>query len=108
MKNHPPVFHNKEDQKQREIITKLRDEARQFLKENNELVEMIWKIDLQLQQPLDAPQKKRLLSEKNAITKKITQAGYEKKINALLEKIRTLEIALDGHSKVGGHSPYVL
>lgn len=90
------------------IIASLKNLAKKYTKINNELVDTIWKIDLELnsdklKQDLEALRKQRVL-----LNQKVLDGDYSRKINELIALIQQLEIQAYGVSKVAGNSPYRL
>lgn len=89
-------------------IKKLRATARDYRDTHNALVQQLWDVEQNLVISNSEDEKKVFLQEKDELLNKIESKGYIKKINALLEEIKVLEIAVDGFSAIDGNSPYEL
>ena len=89
-------------------IEELRQLARTYIDENNKLITELWDIDLKIAQIKSDENNVVLFAEKDEINNKIKLTNYEEKINNILEKIKTLEIASYGYSNIGSNSPYQL
>lgn len=108
MKKAGRLFDAVDERGPREQIEKMRAEARSCIEANNTIVDQIWDIDFQLQQPMAEQKKQDLQSKRDRMLHKRATEDYENKINSLLEKIKNLEINLYGHSEIGSKSPYQL
>ncbi len=89
-------------------VQELRAEARRYRDANNILVQQLWAIELRIERLKDEEEREPLMREKDELSHQIEAAGYVEKIAPLLVEINALEIALHGHSDVGGNSPYLL
>jgi hypothetical protein len=89
------------------VLEALKVQARDYIKKNNTLVQQLWDIDRKLLDTKDEAEKGALCSHREQLRKTLEDEGYEIKIPALLDKIKALELKLDGHSNIGS-SPYVL
>lgn len=85
-------------------IKQLRALARTYRDRNNELVGQIWELDRKLVENSD----EKLIAKRAEITEQLINEDVEQKLKDIINEIKTLEIALYGHSDVGGPSPYVL
>lgn len=88
-------------------IDTLRAQARELRSKNNKLVAQIWEMDTELAKEKITAEKKAKLTKNRQELLNETEA-YRATLNGLLEEIKTLEIAVDGHSNIGSSSPYEL
>ncbi len=89
-------------------IRDLRNEARALREEHNVLVHQVWDIDDRISKSKDTANIELLEKEKAALLTKIEASGNVEKVKELVEEIKALEIAVDGHSDINDHSPYIL
>lgn len=89
-------------------IEELREQARDYIKKNNALVEQLWDIDRQLLDTEDEAEKEALHSRQKQLQNTLKDHGYESEIQKLLGEIKALETKVDGQSDIGSSSPYEL
>lgn len=90
-------------------VQAMRAEARELRDKNNSLVRQIWDLETELRTPGLSNEQKDLLSKtKKTISNEILNEKYIDRVNALLNEIEHLEIALYGRSDVRSDSPSIL
>lgn len=106
MPNESDILHEDTSDPQHAHIIEMRKQARLYIEENKKLVRRLWEINLKLEAPSQVG-KSLLIKEKADLSRQLIDANYPKKIDDLLEEIKVLELAVDGHSDIGS-SPYRL
>lgn len=86
-------------------LEKLKSELQKLQDANNNLISMRWVLDLKLANTLIKEDRQLLEAEQLIIDKLIKTSGYEKKIDELIKKIKSLELEHYGYSDTAGHSP---
>ena len=89
-------------------VIELRAMAHGYQDINNKLVGELWDIEQKLVQLKGEEGRSALIRVKTELSNQIETGGYVKKIEALCEEIKTLEMALYGFSELDSSSPYQL
>jgi hypothetical protein len=86
-----------------------RDKLRSYQDANNQLMKVLWDIDLKLsQKDISTEEHQTLMTRQTEIETNLEQEHYTDKIEQLKNEIIELEVAAFGHSDLSSNSPYQL
>lgn len=89
-------------------ISRLREEARNYLSLQNKLVERVWALQMQSNEIIDKAEKAKIDETKNTLTKEINDNQYDTKYEQAIKSAMLLEIDVYGYSELSNSSFFIV